>query len=691
MHKVTLLGLLLLHLLIPSVCVLLFEASPFWLVGNFLFCFALAGSIRGGIRKTRPLLLSVISFLWAVLTFLLGISYYIQGTGFNDQFFYHLDLNTLSIAVHAFGGLFLPASLYIVIATAAPFILSGFSTPSHVGRIPVAILWFLSVVTNYPIWSYIDYRIESGEEYPPYERVSETGSQSVNPATELSLRFEAEGTSLAEGTQAVSDSKTLDSLATTKVDSVSLEDGNRSDDLSITSDSIDNSMSERPEKKSIILIYAEGIEQLFFQREIFGEILPELRELSDQAKMFSNVHQVKGTGWTMGGIVASQCGFPVLVSNHLASNSSMASVQNPYADQQCLADILTDSDFTTVYMGGASLEFAGKGNFLRTHGYQEILGKEDLLERLGDKDYVKGFGLFDDSLFDFAVEKLDELESEQNPYLLTILTLDSHHPYGRPSKSCNVLSDNKDSMSNAIYCSDQLIAKFVRDAMKKVDRDKTIIVLMSDHLSMRNTLSKKIKQHEDQRRLTFMLFDMDAPGKIDKKLTHFDIAPTILDAARIDGFSTLAMGASAFSSNTSPELALPTDLPVVVSPPLLKSIDSASIEGVKISRHDLKITIGDLEVVASANGTPFEFGMFVLVLDDQGHVVDTIYSDDGELLLKSMMGRLVIGISVFRDGDMSNDQYFYGRFSEDPGKMVFRPFGSDVSINPQNIASVLGR
>ncbi len=633
MHKTIFIGLLLLHLLIPSACVLLFKASPFWLVGNLLFCFAIAGSIRGGTRKTLLLLLSIISFFWAVLTFLLGISYYIQGTGFNDQFFYHLDLNTLNIAVLAFGGLFLPAGLYIVIATAAPFVLSRFPTSDQVGRIPVAILWSLSVLTNYPVYSYLDYRVESGQEQPSYERVSETGSPSVNSATELSLQSQ---------------------------------------------------------HKNIILIYAEGIEQLFFQHEIFGDILPELRKLSDQAKLFTNVHQVKGTGWTMGGIVASQCGFPVLVSNHLASNSTMASVRNPYADQPCLADILSDRDFTTVYMGGAPLEFAGKGNFLRTHGYQEILGKAALLERLDDKDYIEGFGLYDDSLFDFAVEKLTELESEKNPYLLTILTLDSHHPNGRPSKSCNALVDNKDPMSNAIYCSDQLLAKFVRDAMKKVDKKKTIIILMSDHLSMRNTLSKKIKEHKDQRRLTFMLFDMSTPSEIDKKMTHFDIAPTILDAARVDGFSTLARGTSAYSSDNSRDFSPPTDLPVVASPTLFKSIDSASTEGVRISRHDLKFTIGDLEIVASDNGTPFEFGLFVLALDDQGHVVDTMYSDDGELLVNSLMGRSVIGISVFGDGDIGNDQYFYGQFSEDPGKMVFMPFGSDVSISPQNIASVLG-
>ena len=187
-----------------------------------------------------------------------------------------------------------------------------------------------------------------------------------------------------------------------------------------------------------------------------------------------------------------------------------------------------------------------------------------------------------------------------------------------------------------------------------------------------------------------MLFDMDAPAIIDKEMTHFDIGPTILEAAGVDGFITLAMGTSAFLSDAIQEFAPPTDLPVAVSPPLLRSIDNASVEGVKISRHDLIFTVGDFQVTANANGTPFEFGLFVLALDDQGRVVDTIYTEDGELLVNSLMGRFVVGISAFGDGDLSNDQYFYGRFSEDASGMLFRPFGSDVSISPQSISSALG-
>ena len=124
------------------------------------------------------------------------------------------------------------------------------------------------------------------------------------------------------------------------------------------------------------MIYAESVEELYFDTDIFGDLLPKIRQLSKNAHRFSNVRQVGGTGWTIAGIVASQCGFPLKVSSHLASNSTMASVDKPYPDQTCLADILSGNGYETVYMGGAPLWFAGKGNFLRTHGYKRVFGDE---------------------------------------------------------------------------------------------------------------------------------------------------------------------------------------------------------------------------------------------------------------------------------------------------------------------------
>src|SRR5690606_11663260 len=89
------------------------------------------------------------------------------------------------------------------------------------------------------------------------------------------------------------------------------------------------------------------------------------------------------------------------------------------------------------FIGGASTRFAGKGTFLRRHGYDEVLGVEELVWYLDDPNYLNNWGLYDDNTFAAAANKFDELASDPSrPFNLTMLTVDTHHPIGTPSRSC---------------------------------------------------------------------------------------------------------------------------------------------------------------------------------------------------------------------------------------------------------------
>ena len=91
-------------------------------------------------------------------------------------------------------------------------------------------------------------------------------------------------------------------------------------------------------------------------------------------------------------------------------------------------------------------------------------------------------------LFGLALEELAALEEGEEPYLLTVLTIGTHHPDGHVADSCAPLPDSDDSMLQAIYCSDQLISGFIDRVSEMTDPDETLIVVFSDHLAMRNTL-----------------------------------------------------------------------------------------------------------------------------------------------------------------------------------------------------------
>jgi phosphoglycerol transferase len=638
------LGLFLLHSIVPIICILHYGASLAWLMGNVLFGLALQQSLKRRKATARSALLALASVAWAGLNVLLGVSYYMQGSGFNDRFFFHVGLDSLSMGVQAYGPVFLPAVGYIVLAGLSPYLLARVADPNRLvdpgRRVPhvMAGLWLLALVTNYPMYSWLDYHLGRVQDpaLPAGQTSAATATQANDTVTEI-----AANTSVL--------------------------------------------------RKNIILIYAEGVEQLHFDTGIFGELLPGLTRLSAESRRFTNVSQVAGTGWTIAGLVASQCGFPLVTSSHLANNSSMATVENPYADQRCLGDILADSGYRTVYLGGAPLSFAGKGNFLRTHGYQEVFGRSALRERLEDPEYNKGFGLYDDSLFQFALAKLEELEHSAEPYLLTVLTLDAHHPNGRPSKSCTMPPGDRDSMSEAVFCSDQLISRFIGDARALVDPSDTLIVLMSDHLALRNTQWNRLQAHQAQRRLMLMLFDDSEPGQFDRPMTHFDVAPTILQAAGFNGVARLAMGRSAFTDAPGPDDEIHSGTELAGAPKLLITRDSTFETGVMIARQDLMITIGDFQVRATDAGRKIRSGLFLLLLNEQGKVTDTVFTEDSDAMLAELSDRFVIGVSLYGAEDFQGDQYFYGRMSSNPGDLVVRPFDTNVHISPVHISASMQR
>jgi hypothetical protein len=330
------------------------------------------------------------------------------------------------------------------------------------------------------------------------------------------------------------------------------------------------------------------------------------------------------------------------------------------------------------------LWFAGKENFLRTHGYKRISGDLELVPLLADKKYQSGWGIYDDSLFKLALQELESLEKETRPYLLTLLTLDTHHPNGIPSKSCKKLVDSPDSMSNAIYCSDQLISGFITEAMKIADMNNTIIVLFSDHLSLRNTLWNKLRDNKQRRRLMFMIFD-DAPATVSGiRATHFDVAPTVLEAAGFSDQRRLGAGVSLFSAPSREHDGRQLANTTGSAPALLKPGVSVKESGVALSRRDLSMSFGGLTLKANHHGQKFVSGMYLAVLDEKGNVADVIYADDYERLAKILNGSFVIGISVM-PGPPYSASYFFGEITPDGKGITQHSFNHDVRLSAADL------
>ncbi|MEI6093701.1 MAG: sulfatase-like hydrolase/transferase, partial [bacterium] len=295
-------------------------------------------------------------------------------------------------------------------------------------------------------------------------------------------------------------------------------------------------------KKNLILIYVESLETTYSDDQIFGtDLLTELNAKTKGASSFENYRQTSGTGWTIAAMVSTQCGIPLQPSFYDA-NDFGESVKYFLPRATCLGDMLKRAGYKNVFMGGASLLFAGKGKFLKAHGYDELYGKEEW-EKL-NQDVFDGWGLHDDLLLNNAKKRLDELEKGPTPFNLTILTVDTHHPNGFLSDFC--IKRRASNFTGIVKCTSVLLSDFIEYIYKQNYIKNTTVVILGDHLAMKNEIYEKITK--DPNRTIFNKFISSEPLKRNREeFSHFSVLPSVLYSM---GFrfkdNRLALGASGF-------------------------------------------------------------------------------------------------------------------------------------------------
>lgn len=284
--------------------------------------------------------------------------------------------------------------------------------------------------------------------------------------------------------------------------------------------------TDRP-PRNLVYIYAESLEQNYFDEALFPGLMRNLRTLQREATSFTGIEQVPGTGWTIAGMVASQCGIPLFTPSH---GNAMEGLQNFLPAAICLGDLLKPAGYHLAYMGGAKLKFAGKGNFYQTHRFDEVSGRDELIGVLPDPAYLNPWGLYDDSLLGLAFEKYSTLSASGKPFGLFLLTLDTHHPDGHASRQCDgeKYADGSNPMLNAVHCADILLSQFIRRIRASPGGKDTVVVLASDHLAMKNLAYDQL---EKKPRRNFMAVWEPGQSKgriIDTEGSALDIAPTVL-------------------------------------------------------------------------------------------------------------------------------------------------------------------
>jgi len=283
--------------------------------------------------------------------------------------------------------------------------------------------------------------------------------------------------------------------------------------------------------KNLLLIYVESLEASYQDTSVFHRnLIHSLQELPG-AISFEKFSQMRGADWSLGGLIASQCGIPVKLIGLTVLERNMFGrfITKFLPAATCLSDVLAAQHYHNVYMNGASTKFAGFDHFLKTHHYHEIYGREELNSNVSPQE-LSYWGLPDDILFQLATQKLEELQQRQQPFALTLFTIDTHGVDGHINRTCQQ-AGVKD-FSGIVECSANLVTQFIKNIQAKSWSKDLLIVVTGDHLAMRNQLTKELTQIK--KRYIFNLMINAGLQKNREKIFHVDLFPTILTALNID-------------------------------------------------------------------------------------------------------------------------------------------------------------
>ena len=296
-------------------------------------------------------------------------------------------------------------------------------------------------------------------------------------------------------------------------------------------------------KMNLVFIYAESLERTYFNEDLFPGLVQDLKSIN-KTYDFTNINKLWATGWTIAGMFGSQCGLPLA----LGYNEMAGATSTFYEQAFCIGDQLRASNYHLSFIQGTSVVFSGIQNIYKSHGFHDILGKKDLIPKLKDKKYINHWGLYDDSVLPFAKSLIKNNQNKLDQQATFIATMDTHHPNGHMSKSCagQLYQDGKNPILNSVFCSQKLIANFIKNLNSTPLGKNTLIVVLSDHLAMRNSATH-ILEKGDRKNLFFIIDPRKSTQEtIKRKGSILDVGATV---SHLMGFGkAIGLGRSLLNS-----------------------------------------------------------------------------------------------------------------------------------------------
>lgn len=314
-----------------------------------------------------------------------------------------------------------------------------------------------------------------------------------------------------------------------------------------------------PEKKrNLVYIFLESMETTFTDMDNGGafeeNVIPELTALAQENEDFSGEEKelnggyaMPGATWTIAAMFAQTSGLPLNIS---IEDNSMDTQDSFFPGAVTMGDLLRQEGYSQTLMVGSDATFGGRKLYFTEHGNYEIVDHPYACESgMLPEDYRVWWGYEDRKLFSFAKQKLRELSQQEEPFNLTLLTVDTHFENGYFCEICEEDWED-DQYANVFSCASRQVEAFVRWIQRQPFYENTTIVIVGDHPTMDSNFCDDVDS--DYVRKVYTTFINPSVGveeNIERNYTTFDMFPTTLAAmgVEIEG-NRLGLGTNLFSA-----------------------------------------------------------------------------------------------------------------------------------------------
>ena len=188
-----------------------------------------------------------------------------------------------------------------------------------------------------------------------------------------------------------------------------------------------------------------------------------------------------------------------------------------------LANVLEARGYRRLFMTGGRGLFDGVRRFMKANGFDLFLEQKDFI----DPVFANAWGVSDEDLFHRAIEELDKLHDEGQPFLATLLTVSNHRPYTYPDGRTKPVHKNP-SRENVVRYADWALGDFFERARRRPFFQNTIFVVLGDH-GARVTGKQLFPMSSYRVPLLVILPDAARKGeRVSTLASTIDVAPTIM-------------------------------------------------------------------------------------------------------------------------------------------------------------------